>query len=962
MKPSTFSSYSFFLFVVIVESYKIAIARPSSNTTRGDFTIDELINKVYTKKVSDDLYLDPSKAGTIIGDIAVLKYKDENNNKRITKRAVTAVEARVWEFGIIPYEIDDNLFDGTFIALIKQAMRHWESFTCIRFVERNAHVHDNYIFITERDCGCCSFVGKKGDGVQSVSLAPHCKKLGIIIHELGHAIGFWHEHTRPDRNEHVQIITENIFLGHENNFNKLPESDVSSMGLPYDYESIMHYANNAFAKGNFLDTIVPINYKGETPPIIGQRLRLSDGDIRQANILYKCPACGKTFQANSGEFSPMVYINKKPPPEGIMCEWRITATYGDRILLNITDVDIKKNENCDTNYIEIRDGYWHKSPLIRKICTNGDFRNIIATESNRMWIRYVSRNPEGFKGFAGKFEVVCGGDLFIDSQGNLESPNYPEDYPANKTCIWRIKVPETYQVAIKIKTFDIENHDVCMYDRLTIRDGYTENDPLIKTLCGSRTPTDIISTSNTLYVRFETDESIQKGGFSATIVKEIDECASENHGCEHECLNYVGSYQCKCKLGFEYDVTEKRCKATCGGLIQSENGTLTSPFFPELYPANKSCLWEIRAQVNHTIFLNFTHFDIEGNHVDFQECEYDRLEITSSLANNTKKKHGVFCGSKSPGVIVSEENVLRVRFKSDNNIQKSGFAAVFYVNFNKCSVNNGGCQHNCIQTFISSNCTCRVGYRLHENGKDCKEDLCTHEINSHTGKFQSPNYPNHYPGRQKCFWHFQTKPGHRVRLMFGAFYVEPNPQCAYDYVEFFDGGKVGHNTLGIYCGLRDPPMITSSENELSMIFISDRSFQGRGFWGTHGTLCGGYLQSTMDTKNIYSHVKYGVKDYGRNIACEWKIIALKGYSTEIAFIDFGLEEQQSTCDFDYVEIYDDSELNPLYKKFCGKKIPQKFISYGDELTVRFQSDLSTGGKGFHMVYKGVEVNEKDYAE
>lgn len=60
---------------------------------------------------------------------------------------------------------------------------------------------------------CCSFVGKKGQGAQSVSLAPHCRKVGTIIHELGHAIGFWHEHTRPDRNEHVQILNDNIFDG-----------------------------------------------------------------------------------------------------------------------------------------------------------------------------------------------------------------------------------------------------------------------------------------------------------------------------------------------------------------------------------------------------------------------------------------------------------------------------------------------------------------------------------------------------------------------------------------------------------------------------------------------------------------------------------------------------------------------------------------------------------------------------
>ena len=34
-----------------------------------------------------------------------------------------------------------------------------------------------------------------------------------MVHELGHAVGFWHEHTRPDRDDWVTIIRENIMVG-----------------------------------------------------------------------------------------------------------------------------------------------------------------------------------------------------------------------------------------------------------------------------------------------------------------------------------------------------------------------------------------------------------------------------------------------------------------------------------------------------------------------------------------------------------------------------------------------------------------------------------------------------------------------------------------------------------------------------------------------------------------------------
>ena len=92
-------------------------------------------------------------------------------------------------------------------------MRHWENNTCVKFVERSVEHHPNYIVFTERPCGCCSFVGKRGNGPQAISIGKNCDKFGIVVHELGHVVGFWHEHTRPDRDENVEIRTENIMEG-----------------------------------------------------------------------------------------------------------------------------------------------------------------------------------------------------------------------------------------------------------------------------------------------------------------------------------------------------------------------------------------------------------------------------------------------------------------------------------------------------------------------------------------------------------------------------------------------------------------------------------------------------------------------------------------------------------------------------------------------------------------------------
>lgn len=68
------------------------------------------------------------------------------------RRAVTVRQERTWDYGVIPYEID-AIFSGAHKALFKQAMRYWENFTCIKFVERDAKLHTNYIYFTVKSCG-----------------------------------------------------------------------------------------------------------------------------------------------------------------------------------------------------------------------------------------------------------------------------------------------------------------------------------------------------------------------------------------------------------------------------------------------------------------------------------------------------------------------------------------------------------------------------------------------------------------------------------------------------------------------------------------------------------------------------------------------------------------------------------------------------------------------------------------
>lgn len=83
---------------------------------------------------------------------------------------------------------------------------------CIKFVPRTTQT--TYIRVMS-DTGCYSYVGKQvATGAQILSLkVPGCMVAGIVAHEFTHALGFWHEQSRPDRDSYIQILYQNITPG-----------------------------------------------------------------------------------------------------------------------------------------------------------------------------------------------------------------------------------------------------------------------------------------------------------------------------------------------------------------------------------------------------------------------------------------------------------------------------------------------------------------------------------------------------------------------------------------------------------------------------------------------------------------------------------------------------------------------------------------------------------------------------
>ncbi|XP_033985229.1 ovochymase-2 [Trematomus bernacchii] len=223
----------------------------------------------------------------------------------------------------------------------------------------------------------------------------------------------------------------------------------------------------------------------------------------------------------------------------------------------------------------------------------------------------------------------CGGpkDL-IGTNGIVSSMGFPGNYDNKARCEWTIQVPEGQLVHLHFSNFSLEESQLCLNDKVSIRDGVGS----LGTHCSHVPPTDLVSDGNKLHISFSSNDKVVDTGFTAT---------------------WRG-----------VSPTE----APCGGSFNMAQGEITSPNWPNDYQAQSVCTWRITIPAAKSIHIGFTHFELQaanmlGNCVDYVEV----------FNGETMVSLGRFCGFAPPSTLTIPGGSVVIRFLSNGADHQKGF-------------------------------------------------------------------------------------------------------------------------------------------------------------------------------------------------------------------------------------------------------------------------------------------------
>ena len=184
----------------------------------------------------------------------------------------------LWTKGILPFRIKT---DNALKPFIIEAMEYIESKTNVKFKKWEGE--KDYVTFKDGSENCYANLGRIG-GEQFITLASGCRTYEIV-HEIMHALGFFHEQNRSDRDEYIKILWENIQEENWLQFQIIENTFLELTKFPFDFDSVMLYSSKAFSI--YKDDYSMVTIDGDPFSVDTYRENyLSPLDIEKVNYYY----------------------------------------------------------------------------------------------------------------------------------------------------------------------------------------------------------------------------------------------------------------------------------------------------------------------------------------------------------------------------------------------------------------------------------------------------------------------------------------------------------------------------------------------------------------------------------------------------------------------------------------------------------------------------------------------------
>ncbi|XP_017783006.1 PREDICTED: cubilin-like [Nicrophorus vespilloides] len=659
----------------------------------------------------------------------------------------------------------------------------------------------------------------------------------------------------------------------------------------YLYDGLSIYDgenNNSTLIGHYCGNQIPPRIKSS-----GSTLHLEIDNMDQAfTARYSVldTHCGGTLESQTGLFGSPNYPDNYPVD--IQCEWILKTSPGNRIMVAFTEFALAPSDNCNEDYVEIReiDG---KGKLLGLFCGNNIPTNITASEN--IWIYFKSDKPLSgeaqttAKGFLAQYTLVHGNTL-EGPNGTVTSPMYPRLYFQNGEFSWKITVKPGYQIALTFTDFNLEyfDNDGCYVTFLTIYDGSDSNSPEIGTYCGFTAPEDIKSTKNVIFININFD-IIRKGSRFSLNWQEIRETES--------------------KLPTVKKINTDGCGSDDPiALSDNERFNITSPDYPNMYSHPLTCTWLFSTTPDKHLAIRLNTLDLHtsGN------CEYgDSISIfTGGIGLLTYRLVEKLCHQNETGQLISTSKLMKVVFKAKtftNQQRYTGFSG-----------------------YVAA--------------------VCGGSVKSPTGIIKVDNVTEFVVDSiVECVWHVEARPGKTIRIEFSDFHLGEDSTSCKNYILFKNGQYSSSPNLGNgkYCGNEKPPILETTGNYLYIKYFSLSTltnFKLR--YSERSINCGGkIILSSLDNSTVISSPNYP-NIPSPHIECIWTIVAPPGESIRIDFLRRFDFRSNKGCTLESVEIRNGgTHLSPLIGIFCDE-LPSTHVSLENMMYIKFTTDIDEPSNGF----------------